>query len=408
MKKILLILLTAFLAVSCGCSQKEVTEIDYSDTYVENQDFQYNFCDKDTSRFIIQKCDDGYYFKFDSFLYFVDEKNMSVNPLCNKSDCLHDKETTVIKQTECTAYLSESILNSDFFYYNDHIYSFNDESYVEEESNEWIILNSIYKTDADGTNKEKVFTIDKEIKTWFIHRNIIYYTCAENNLVIGYDLSSNKAETVLDLDSFGLFNTTLDNMLAYGNNLYFGISGFESEEEFNKMVAGEDISPYEFYYVLNIIDNTSYEISSSLSGSIIVFEGFENDCFLYSEADYDNKNSPKTLYSVKNKAVKTQLDFKYENLFERYYSDNRFIYVKKAETIDDLENNIFEVYDKNNKQVAKIDFPDGFANNFYLGDNNYLFYFEGTNKGERLYYLSKENLAKGDTNLNLLFESKNT
>ena len=403
MKKLALLLLTAFLAVSCGCNN--VSEINYPDTFVNYKDYQYSFCDKSTGEFIIQKCNGGYYFYLNNFIYFADEKSMHATPLCNKSDCLHDKETDMSKMVDCNAFFSNPLLNSEFFYYNNKLYTFSDESYYEGKN--LIVLNSIYKTDPDGSNKEKLFTIDYNISKWFIHRDKLYYTSDQNDSVFKYDLSNNKTDTVLKLSVFGLYNTTLENMFAYGNNLYFYISGYKSKDEFNSMLKGENIEPFEYWYVININDGSNYKISSSLSRSGLIFEGFENDNFLYSEANYNDLHPQKTLYSVDSHGNKTKSDFTYENLFDRYYADDKFIYEAKAITLDDVEKNIFYIYDKNNNLLTKIDFPDGYVNSLYLGDENYLFYREENENVQRLYYISKKDLSSGNATLKILYEMKN-
>ena len=95
----------------------------------------------------------------------------------------------------------------------------------------------------------------------------------------------------------------------------------------------------------------------------------------------------------------------FENIYDLYYSDDVFTYIKTGKTIDDLEKNIFKIYDKNEKLLAAVDFPDGFANEFFIGDDRYIFYLEDKETGVKLHYIDKDNLLKGKAEINTIYSS---
>lgn len=397
MKKVVLFLVIAIMAITSGCTNNKI-EYDLSNTYIENQDYQYNFFNKNTGNTIIQKGNDGYYFSLNNFLYFADKKTLKSVPLCNKSDCLHDKEPNPEKRLDCNAYLFDSPLNSSFYVFKNHIYKFVDESYYD--GKDLIIVNTIYQSDLNGTNSKKLFSINQTIIRWFIHRGTLYYTTAVDNKLFGYDLDIRKKNMIVDLDSIGLYNLYVENITAYGNNIYFIVNGYENEESYNKTVNGEEITTIEEVYVINTVDNTDYTITSENGNSGIIFEGFFDDCFIISDADYNAENTEKKMYSIDNGGNKKLLDFTYENLFDFHYFDNNFTYIKKGTNIDDVEKNIFEVY-SDDKLLTTIDFPDGYANDLYLGDEDYLFYYEDNENVHKLYCISKSDLYSGCSKLTL-------
>lgn len=402
MKKVVMILLLAIMASSIGCSNNNI-EIENINTYVENSDYQYSFCDLTTGEFTVQKGADGYYFSMNNFLYYADESNMTAVPVCNKNDCLHDKEPDELKKADCNAFLLDTLLNSNFYFANNKIYTLKDESYYQ--NKKLIIVNSIYEAQPDGTQRKRILKINKQILRWIIHRGVIYYVTDADNNIESFNLADNSNKVYLDLDSIGLYEPQLNNLFAYANNIYLCVSGYQNKEEFNQMINGDDIAPYENIYVYNTDGEQNYALKSDFSRNGLIYQGFIDDCMLYTDGDYDKKI--KNLYSLDQNGKKTKIDYKFDNIYDFYYADNTFTYIKKGETIDDLEKNIFNVYDKNGNLITTIDFPDGFANEFFIGDDKYIFYLEDRETGIKLHYIDKENLKEGKVEINTIFILQN-
>lgn len=400
MKKTVIILLLVIMASSIGCTNNSVKSKNIN-TYDEIRDYPYSFCDLSTGNFTVQKGNNGYYFSINNFLYFADEDNMIAIPLCNKNNCLHDKETDYSKLSQCNAYLLDNLINTDFYFLNNKLYILKDESYYE--GNKLVVINSIYEAQSNGTELKKIFSVNKQILRWIIHRGIIYYATDSDGKVEGFDLSDKNTKVYFDLDAVELYMPQLSNFFAYANNIYYCVSGFKNEKQFNDMLNGENISPFEYIYVYTASGESNYILNSDISEDGIVYQGFKDNCMVYTDADYDKKI--KYLYFLDQNGKRTKLDFKFENIYDLYYSDDVFTYIKTGKTIDDLEKNIFKIYDKNEKLLAAVDFPDGFANEFFIGDDRYIFYLEDKETGVKLHYIDKDNLLKGKAEINTIYSS---
>lgn len=402
MMKILLFLLLIVLLIGTGCHPQK-TEYKYDDTFIKDQDYQFDFCDIYTGKTIMQKGNSGYYFSLNNFLYFADESTMQVMPLCNQSDCLHDKETNTEKSAKCNAYLENSMLNSNFFCQDDKLFKFVDESYYE--GNKLIVVNSVYETELDGTDSNKLFSLNRQIIRWMIHRGVIYYTTSENNVIEGYNLSTGKTHTVVDLDSLDLYMPYLENMTAYANKLYFFVNGYESEKEFNEFVNGKNNTAISNIFIYDIRDEKLTKITSKISRDGIVYQGFCDDCMLYSDANYDD--NIKFLYALNQNGESEKLEYEFDSVYDLYCTDGNLKYIKSGKTPDELEKNIYKIYDKNNKYITTVDFPDGYANMLFLGDSKNLFYLQDTESGLCLYYIDKDDLEKGNVQMKQFFTSEN-
>ena len=119
MKRILVVVLMSILSVSIltGCGEK-ANEISYANKYVFGQDSQENCIGTQGVASLAESKDCYYYVNSEnSFLYVIDKKTRKCMPLCNKTNCLHDKETSPKK---CNAYISSS--SGQVIYYDDNLY----------------------------------------------------------------------------------------------------------------------------------------------------------------------------------------------------------------------------------------------------------------------------------------------
>lgn len=80
----LLVLLAAMLS---GCGAGEA-----ADTYLEGNDYQYMQWVNGMFFPKVQQTEDGCYFLYEGYLYYLDEQTDTILPLCNKADCLHEQE----------------------------------------------------------------------------------------------------------------------------------------------------------------------------------------------------------------------------------------------------------------------------------------------------------------------------
>lgn len=157
--KIMIKKYTAFLFLIsfvflCGCNQK--MSIDSSDTYVPNQDSQENFIRYGSQLYFADTHTGIYFLNSDNgFLYVIDKETHSCQPLCNRSDCMHDKETSFEKKKECTAFLNTYFRS--LVYYNDCIYFQSVEDKTDKDGVTYE-LNEICKISTDGTNREVLYS----------------------------------------------------------------------------------------------------------------------------------------------------------------------------------------------------------------------------------------------------------
>ena len=89
MRRIKTYLIIVNLIFLTGCANKAMP-----DTYVENYDYQYRqWSDSIAFPKVQQGSDNIVYIYKNGFIYYMEEGNDVLVPLCNKVDCLHDRET---------------------------------------------------------------------------------------------------------------------------------------------------------------------------------------------------------------------------------------------------------------------------------------------------------------------------
>ena len=112
----------------CGC-RDNVKKIDYSDKYVFGQDSQENCIALQGCAVIAESSKSYYYLCEDNkFLYVVDKTSKKCMPLCNKTNCLHDKEAT---PENCNAFLG--VTADSIIFYNDYLYYSSSKEYTDKD-----------------------------------------------------------------------------------------------------------------------------------------------------------------------------------------------------------------------------------------------------------------------------------
>lgn len=207
-----------------GCGKKETR-----DSYVEGTDFQYQYQDRFFSTNMKAKGKDSTYFVIGSYIYQFDEQTEILTPLCNKSNCLHDKETDENRTANCNAYISENTDETGIAYMEGNIYS------VMQEWQDNDICDVLYKVSADGATREKVYQWEGQVvDKWCVHRGAFYYvehTFDEENQE-GYKvkkmelsgMGKGKAKTIYEPDK-DITVYAFDALKAYGNHLYINVDG---------------------------------------------------------------------------------------------------------------------------------------------------------------------------------------
>lgn len=209
-----------------GCSSN------LPDTYQKGSDYQY--MERQSFYSFHQEGEDVHYFSHGHYIYYMDEENAQLLPLCGKADCLHDRETDAVKIQNCNAYTETEADDTGIAYCNGYLY------YVEKCSSD---VPALYRLSADGMKKEQIYKWEDniDIEQWIIHRDVFYY--AEHKYLAGkketeerYALKSlalsknvKKPEVIYEADK-NLTVFTVAHPQAYGNYLYFQVHARKKTE----------------------------------------------------------------------------------------------------------------------------------------------------------------------------------
>lgn len=236
------IIIAVFFAGTLSACGENNLKIDNSDTYVFNQDSQENFI-RYGSQLYFANGEKAIYFlnNYNGFLYVIDKATHKCQSLCNRSDCMHDKETSFEKKQECTAFLNTSFRS--LVYYNNSIYFQTVENKTDKDGVSYE-LNEICKISSDGTNREVVYsTRDCTIWSFKIHRGYIYYEgskkdtegAADGSNMALYKVSADgKGDTteLLPYYKYGIQKgMSVCDTRFYGNHLFLWITKLDGANE---------------------------------------------------------------------------------------------------------------------------------------------------------------------------------
>mgnify|MGYP000781722852 FL=1 len=301
--KIMIKKYTAFLFLIsfvflCGCNQK--MSIDSSDTYVPNQDSQENFIRYGSQLYFADTHTGIYFLNSDNgFLYVIDKETHSCQPLCNRSDCMHDKETSFEKKKECTAFLNTYFRS--LVYYNDCIYFQSVEDKTDKDGVTYE-LNEICKISTDGTNREVLYsTRDYTIWDFKIHRGYIYFDgskkdnegAAEGSNMALYKVSADgkgNTDELLPYYKYDILNgMSVCDTRFYGNHLFLWITKLDGTKE-NSYLINYDLQTDKW-------ENLSEKLEVNINSMFTIFNDkliFANGSKVY-ECDFNGENQKKIL-----------------------------------------------------------------------------------------------------------------
>lgn len=363
MKRSVFILYAAILfAVFCtACKLEELP-----DTYVEGSDYQY--MNMESLHFTLRhvRGSKGYYVLHGDYIYFIDEGSNTILPLCNKADCLHDKETDSEKFAYCNACMRPTngfpTGGLGISYCNGFLYCLDDGF-----SSSPPVL---YRLSEDGSKKEKIYKWEGcRINEWLIHRDVLYYTKQTYENIDGKlkdrvqlmslslaDLT--KQEKPVFVPDEELDVITLGRPRAYGNHLYFKIIAYTSSEE---EINDDNFLQYVYYktFVYDILnDQVSELLVPNMSPTEFTdYVVFWEDKILLNSFDFAS-DAP-----ANNDWYVAELDGSNPEIFMRdipryslFASDGTYLYLTNAHKVargkEEADNLTYEVFDKN---LEKID-----------------------------------------------------
>lgn len=224
MKRILPIFLslTFLLLAFAGCSKPaQPNEGKFTDSqeYLIDPVEEVNMCESE----------DSCYYLYNNFIYVIDKKTHKATVLCNKSDCLHDKESDYKK---CSGYFScsgASVLR----YYDGSLYVSSNEERRDKDGN-LHFYSQIYRASSDGANRELVYETDEmEILDFKTHRGFIYITASK------YDEEGNSGS-----NSANLYRLPIDG----GKVGRLKVKYYDKRRDFsNKDLEGFSVSRQHFF-----------------------------------------------------------------------------------------------------------------------------------------------------------------
>lgn len=273
MRKILIILLIAmFLFSFAGCSfgaddKTDLSKLDYSDTYIEGQDSQENYIASDFSGYFAS-IGNSYYFMNKHFIYQVDKETHKCSPLCNKSDCLHDKETNKSMRAECQAYVEGADPEETLIAYGNNLYYHSTEMSVDRDGVEDDV-EAFYRISPDTGERTSVYKIKGYALMKFkIHRGYIYFKAvkfkkdsndafSDNADIIRVPLKNSNEEPEILLDVTEIRkqykNGFIGDVRLYGNHLFAEINYDKSSKEAGNTLLSYDLDKKEW---IDIKDKT--------------------------------------------------------------------------------------------------------------------------------------------------------
>ena len=243
------LMMTVVLFTLSGCGKETLPN-----TYVEGSDFQYMQVDSAGEYTAVQQGEDGYYLRHGDYIYYLDELSGEIMPLCNRVDCLHDKETEEERKENCNAYVENSSDNSrGIAYCNGYVYCLDGATFLN--IGETLTL---YKISADGSKKEKVYqwADDMFLIRWIVHRDVFYYVEKKYiekeseeaeliSIVTLYAMDLTKAvprpKVVYSVSSEEIIDPVIAHIKCYGNYLYFlfnGVKMMESDSSLQMFTTG--------------------------------------------------------------------------------------------------------------------------------------------------------------------------
>lgn len=358
-------ILTAAIGIMCiftGCSKTDKL----SDSYTEGMDYQYMYCDYYNFFPRQAEGEQGYYMLQGHYIYYVDKEENTVIPLCNKADCLHDKEENEDKYKQCNAYV-ENNGEVGIAYCDHYLYYICQESQENITEQEYVL----YRMKEDGSAKEvlKKWDDGTRIDQWIVHRNALYY------VEVSYKTGEKSTEQIFQIKSLPLkgivkkeqiiyepeeeLNTKYVGWLqAYGNHIYFQVLGYMADDD---KVDNDNYADYLYMKTLE------YDVTDGTMHDIVVGEGqyvqgvtFWQGKILVTPWSPEKKDGEIGGSYISN-LDGSDMEIYIEDIRqgEKLYSDGNYLYVSNNLLVygGEDEKQIYKVFDKDKNLVDTLGMP---------------------------------------------------
>lgn len=363
---------TIFLITLSGCGKENL-----QNTYIEGSDFQYMRQGSWDGEPKMQRGEKGYYFRHGEFVYYLDEETGEFLPLCAKADCLHDRETDQERRKSCHAYMYFSEFSGDsaqgMMYYDRYLYCLTDKGFNEE--------TILYRLSENGAKKEQIYRwTGVGVEEWVIHRGVFYYAehfytydeegeMEEHFALKALNLTGaiKEPETIYALEQENVFYLGFNWFKAYGNYLYFIVSGSEDK-------GGGELCGYEKTFIYDIVGHEVKQLTyeGMPEEEDILEMTFWQDRILFLPDIFDPNDIQGSYFRTGNVYIAdldgSNTEVFIENVPMGYNirSDGKYVYLTNSfmVTMGDLgfmdyeEEKIFWVYDANRNLVDTFVLPE--------------------------------------------------
>lgn len=221
-----------FCCIMTGCSRTS----DNENTFRIKTDYQYMNFDQESPSYTNCTEDESgnlYYLNSD-YIYKYDIHTGTNKPLCNKPDCLHDKETDPKRFAECNAFCPYQIAfdgSRVLSYENGYIY-YSDSQNMTSTTEKLSLATNLVRVKTDGSEKDTVHSFDTSHVNRIFHRGYYYYVYKEydedNNKkmsVKAYPLEGSGKEKTIYTAPDNINGYDIQDLKAYGNYIFFMVRG---------------------------------------------------------------------------------------------------------------------------------------------------------------------------------------
>ncbi len=345
-----------------GCGRETLP-----DTYLEGSDFQYMYKYQFTSN--IQKGPAGYYLLHDNYLYFLDEEAETIVPLCNKADCLHDRETDPERYADCNAYVKGTANDVGIAYCNGYLYWIERSFFSGEES-------ILYRLSEDGAKREVICRWPADntlLEGWIVHRDVLYYVEHKfeqdgDEMRVWYALKSlpltgpwHRPRTIFEPED-DLDVASLAHPEAYGNYLYFQLHAYKKTEE---EITDDNYLEYVYMktFVYDMRNGQVKEITPPNGGQHRYVQGtkFWQGKIIFNTYNADKElTEPEDWYIAELDGSNAQVFMKDIPQGEWLFSDGRYLYRSNKSLVERgivQQENPYLVYDEDLEAIDSFRFP---------------------------------------------------
>ncbi len=399
------LLCLSILVLLSGC---QTNNQNFSEAYSFETDHQI---DHDA----IAEAKDGYYFLKEtsrgSYLYCFDQQNIDPIPLCDKPNCLHDKETNPEKLYDCNAYMADA---SQVFYNDGYLYI------LARGQADGTSISGVYlrKLSPQGTFIENAYRFPTYPNSVALHRGNLFYSSNEyipqdsgksagTCSLIQVALNEKKEKLLYSTD---LESGNIATITAVGKRLFFIVSGYEDKS------AGQ-VKTIQKNYCMDLESEAISSIDSKTGEAVMGTPAVLPDAIYYSYwyYDYDDERN-RTVYQNNFDGTEEKAVFSSPSVCDRLCWDGSYFYFDNWPTIGipghESEVRTIWVYDKDFQPILSFnlsningkDYSIPSIGSFLNVSNDFLFFLIQDDAGEKnqttLIYVNKDEIKNGTVQLN--------